>query len=247
MRTIVYVDGFNLYYRLLRARPGMKWLNPLALAGEVLGDKHDITQTRYFTARVTGRLDPTAPKRQHAYLKALSTVPGIQIHYGNFLATKTWAGLVPPDLDPSKPGARAPFMPWPAVVRVFKTEEKGSDVNLATHLLVDAYADIFDTAAVITNDTDLAEPLRHVAKVMGKPVGLLTPVAKPAHDLQRSVTFVRHIREQHLRAAQFPDRVTVAGEVAAERPPEWSSHPTPPSAPGSPSAPRAAAAGSGSL
>ena len=39
--------------------------------------------------------------------------------------------------------------------RVIKTEGKGSDANLATHLLNDTHMDRFDVAVVISNDSDL--------------------------------------------------------------------------------------------
>jgi hypothetical protein len=95
MRTTVYIDGFNLYYRLLKARPPIKWVNPLALVQRIL-PKNEITKVRYFTARVSGRLDPDAPLRQQLYLDALSTIPEIHIHYGSFLEKLKYAGLVLP-------------------------------------------------------------------------------------------------------------------------------------------------------
>ena len=56
-RTIIYIDGFNLYYRLLKERPAFKWLNLLALVKSVLDPDNDIVKVRYFTARVSGRHD----------------------------------------------------------------------------------------------------------------------------------------------------------------------------------------------
>jgi hypothetical protein len=61
------------------------------------------------------------------------------------------------------------------LVWVDKTEEKGSDVNLASHLLRDAYGRRFEVAVLVTNDSDLAEPVRIVAQEIGLPVGLLNP------------------------------------------------------------------------
>lgn len=221
MDTIVYVDGFNLYYRLLKPAPSRKWLNLLELARQVLSPANNVIKVRYFTARVSGQRDPTAPVHQNAYLKALGTLPEIEIHYGNFLVTKTWAGLVPPDLDPAKPNAKPPFMPWPNVVRVYKTEEKGSDVNLGAHLLNDAFHNRFAVAAVITNDTDLVEPIRIATAEIGKTVGLLTPVPQPSASLKRHAAFCHHIRDQHLAAAQFPDPVIGKNGVPIPRPHDW--------------------------
>ncbi|WP_152015507.1 MULTISPECIES: NYN domain-containing protein [unclassified Bosea (in: a-proteobacteria)] len=225
MRTIVYVDGFNLYYRLLKDQPQFKWLNLCELAKQVLSPKNQIIKVRYFTARVSGRFDPTTPARQQAYLSALSTIPEIESHFGNFLVSKTWAGIVHPDLDPAKPNAKPPFLPWPNVVRVHKTEEKGSDVNLASHLLSDAYNDRFDVAAIITNDTDLVEPIRLVRSEVGKTIGLLTPVPKPSASLAREAHFCHHITNNHLSNSQFPDFLNLPGGKVVNRPPEWAAAP----------------------
>ena len=68
MRTIIYVDGFNLYYRLLEKRPALKWLNIKALAEKLLRPANVVTGVRYYTAHISGRTDPTAPARQQLYL-----------------------------------------------------------------------------------------------------------------------------------------------------------------------------------
>jgi hypothetical protein len=142
MLTNVYIDGFNLYYRLLKENPNLKWLDLKALASQLLQPQNQIQFIRYYTARISGRFDPSAPARQQVYLDALQTVPEITIHLGNFLVTKPWAGLVhPPQL---RGGNVPPFAPpYPVVVKVWKTEEKGSDVNLASHLIHDACQEIF--------------------------------------------------------------------------------------------------------
>jgi hypothetical protein len=108
--------------------------------------------------------------------------------------------------------------PFPVVAKVWKTEEKGSDVNLASHLIRDACEGNFDVAAVLSNDTDLLEPIRIVTEELGLTVGLLCPVPKPAADLAKGASFVRHIRVQQLSAAQFPD--TVPG-TSFMRPATW--------------------------
>jgi hypothetical protein len=217
MRTNVYVDGFNLYYRLLKASPHLKWLNLKALAVEVLQPQNQIQAVRYYTARVSGRFDPTAPARQQLYLDALQTIPEISIHMGNFLVTKPWAGMVHP---PQFRGGTVPICasPFPDVVKVWKTEEKGSDVNLGTHLVRDACRGDFEAAAVLSNDTDLIEPIRIVTQEIGLPVGLLCPVSQPAAGLVGVASFLRHIRTQHLLVSQFPDFVPGPN---VQRPTSW--------------------------
>lgn len=83
-RTFVYVDGFNLYYRALKGTPH-KWLDILALVRNLLDADNDIQKIRYFTAPVSGKLDPGQPVRQDTYLRALRTLPCVEVHFGNFL------------------------------------------------------------------------------------------------------------------------------------------------------------------
>ena len=70
----------------------------------------------------------------------------------------------------------------PRTVEVIKTQEKGSDVNLATFLLLDAFRQESDIAVVISNDSDLKEPIRVLIEELGVPVGLVNP--HPAKDAQ---------------------------------------------------------------
>src|SRR5271165_817476 len=218
MRTIVYVDGFNLYFRLLQKRPALKWLNIKTLAERVLNPTNQITAVRYYTARVSGRLDPHGPGRQQVYLDALATVPEISVHMGMFLSSEKFAGLVhPPEF---RPVASLP-RPWPDVVKVLKVEEKGSDVNLASHLLLDAFQGNFDVAAVLSNDSDLVEPIRIVTKVLGKPVGLLSPVSNPTLELKNVASFIRRISVSDLAGSQFPDSIVRADGSTVNKPTTW--------------------------
>ena len=221
MRTTVYIDGFNLYYRLLRERPAIKWVNPLLLARRVVGPKNQITKVRYFTARVSGRLDSDAPHRQQLYLDALGTIPELEIHFGSFLETRKYAGLVKPALDKTSRDNRMPLLPWPDVAHVWKTEEKGSDVNIATYLLLDAFQNGYDVAAVLSNDSDLVEPIRLTNSVLGKPVGLLSPVKNPQKALREAAAFLRHVKSADVAASQFPDSVTLANGAVVRKHPTW--------------------------
>lgn len=220
MRTIVYIDGFNLYYRLLEKRPDLKWVNPKVLAEQALQPQNQVIQVRYFTARVSGRVDPTAPGRQQIYLNALATVPEIKIHQGTFLASKKFAGLVhPPQFRPDLPAPLA--QPWPNVVKIHKTEEKGSDVNIASYLLLDAFRNSFDVAAVLSADSDLIEPIRIATQELGKVVGLLAPVNNPNPQLIAAASFVRHLGMNHVSAAQFANPLSLTDGSQLHKPATW--------------------------
>ncbi len=87
-------------------------------------------------------------------------------------------------------------------------EEKGSDVNLAAHLLNDAWKSSFEAAAVISNDTDLVSPIQMVTIERGKPVFVVCPGKwQMAPDLERVASFKRHIHRPMLANSQFPDPI----------------------------------------
>ena len=92
-RTTIYVDGFNLYYRAVRNTPH-KWLNLMALFRDVLRPTNNITKIRYFTAMVSGKTDQGMPQRQQTYLRALATIPELEVHKGRFLVSQKWAAGV---------------------------------------------------------------------------------------------------------------------------------------------------------
>jgi uncharacterized LabA/DUF88 family protein len=192
-KTYVYVDGFNLYYGCLKRTP-YKWLNLAALAQALL-PSDSVEAIKYFTARVSARpQNPSAPIDQQVYLRALRTVPNLEIIFGHFLTHS-----VPMVLTGVMPAQRV----W-----VDKTEEKGSDVNLAAHLVRDAFQKRFEVAALVTNDSDLAEPVRIVTKELGMPVGILNPHEHHSVTLKLLATFIKRIRQSHLIASQFPPGLT---------------------------------------
>lgn len=194
MKTFVYIDGFNLYYRSLK-RTSYKWLNLETLCGLLL-PKAQIERINYYTARVTARPhDPGQPTRQNTYLRALQTLSKVTIIEGTFLTKPV---TLPLESDPTQ------------FATVIKTEEKGSDVNLATHLIHDGHAGKYEQAVVITNDSDLAEPIRIVRDELKLPIGILYPSKYLNPQLQRSVTphFTKSIRQGVLQASQFPNNLT---------------------------------------
>jgi uncharacterized LabA/DUF88 family protein len=220
MRTVVYIDGFNLYYRMLKARPSMKWLNPLLLTREMLNAEHDVTRVNYYIARVSSRAhDPHAPARQAVYLNALGTVPEIAVHEGSFMISEPWMPLAQP--PQAKPSDYQWNQPAPNVVRVVKSEEKGSDVNLGVHLVRDAFIDAFDVAIVITNDSDLVEAIRIAIHEAGKRVGLFVPVKYPTQSLINVASFYLHIRPGHLAKSQFPSAIQLENGGTISKPETW--------------------------
>ncbi len=124
-KTIIYVDGFNLYYGCLK-NSLYKWLDLKKLFTELLDDSHEIVTIKYFTAHISSRQgNHDSMIRQKIYLKAIeSFTPELKIYHGHYLTHSIKAKVATPP---------------PEFIRVYKTEEKGSDVNIALHILNDAW------------------------------------------------------------------------------------------------------------
>jgi len=216
MKTVAYVDGFNLYYCALK-NTGHKWLNLHALCEAALPKACKIVAINYYTARVSSRRNIASPKDQNSYLKALETLPNLHIHLGNFQVTNKSMFLVKP-IEFMPPGATP--HPVPDFIRVIKTEEKGSDVNLGAHLVRDVFTGLFEHAALITNDTDLKEPLRIVTQEAKFPLTLLTPVVHPSGDLKKLANHVRNL-QPYLGVSQFPNPVIGPGGQPIFKRSDW--------------------------
>src|ERR1700716_3443675 len=93
----------------------------------------------------------------------------------------------------------------PPIIEVIKTEEKGSDVNLATHLLLDGCRKACRAAVVISNDSDLKEPVELAQSELGLKVGIINP--HPAAHRSRALrpTFFKQVRTHDLKLCQFPE------------------------------------------
>ena len=214
MSTNFYIDGFNLYYGSLKTRyPQYRWLDIQALC-ENLAPNQRVNRVRYFTALVKNEAnDDQVELRQQTYLRALATLPKVEIHYGKFETRRRRMPLWEPVRN-----VNAPQMVW-----VSRTEEKRSDVNLATYLLIDACYDDFDEAVVISNDSDLVEPIKAVRERFHKRIGVVNPnvAHRRSPDLQNAGSWAfPTIYGRYFRDSQLPDRIADGGG-AFGKPPRW--------------------------
>lgn len=218
VRTNVYVDGFNLYHGLRdlasgqSESPSWKWLDLMALSQRLV-PADEVNLIRYFTARLNSfGNSPERLQRQQTYIRALQSRPRLEVHLGKFSAQQRWMPLVQPPGPKSRRLARLlgirirTHRDGNATIKVWRLEERGSDVNLAAHLLMDAMRGDFDKAVVISNDTDLCEPIRIVATDFGLPVVVVNPRGHrhQAKELQRIATDKRNLRLQAVIASQLP-------------------------------------------
>ena len=197
MITNLYIDGFNLYYRALKDTP-FRWLDLWRLA-ETLFPQDAIHRVCYFTARLDARPgNLTQPQRQQAYLRALAAMPGFDAYYGVFRSGVKRRPLAEP----------TPGLPTHVLVR--DSEEKGSDVNLATRLLVDGFNGEYEQAVVVSNDADFAGAMRYVRDDLGLRVTLVNPDSRNTSptELANAATYVKRLWKSHLKRSQLPYTLT---------------------------------------
>ena len=101
-----------------------------------------------------------------------------------------------------------------------KTEEKGTDVNIATYLMLDAVNKECEMAVILTNDSDLATPVQIIRSQFGLQVGIFNPHRNRSWPLVRAANFYRPIRRGPLGASQFPPQLS-DGQGIITKPPTW--------------------------
>ena len=200
-RIVAYIDGFNLYFGL--REKGWKryyWLDVWQLSENLIRKGH-LVGVKYFTACVRG--DPPKEARQQALLGALHTHrPSLEVIYGHYLH-KNW--------QCRKCGAV-----WRS------SEEKKTDVNIATQLLSDAFRDRFDTAFVISGDSDIAPPIELIrADMPNKNVIVAFPPNRFSAELQRVAASSFHINQKAIRTALLPNPVIKPNGTELWKPLEW--------------------------
>jgi uncharacterized LabA/DUF88 family protein len=214
-RTFVYIDGFNFYYGCYRDRARPQWAKYKWLDWEKFCDalfpKDNVLQIKYYTAMVDNRPpDNHQNDRQKIYLAAMSQQSRVKISYGRFLSQVTWM-----------PCCNANGKCWGKTVRVLKTEEKGTDVNLAVDLLHDGSKDAYDYAMVISNDSDLVAAIKIVRSEYGKKIGLVNPhPSRPSVQLTAHADLHFKITEKLMIQSQLPDAIQVGGNII-HRPLDW--------------------------
>lgn len=245
MKVGAYIDGLNLYYggrsRFGRDASGWRWLDVRQLAERLIAQRHDwtnrgavIERVVYCTAFVDRAISPQGWKRQTRYVAALRQNGSIDhLEKGRFVA-RVRRGLLATADASGRPVITESA--WPVMVQdrqgqpvhgarfmvsYSHYEEKGSDVNVATHLLLDILDNHVDAVIVISNDSDLMLPIQSARRRV--PVGIVNPsrgqlaggLRGSPHDGVGGHWWYK-LTARDFRACQLPD--TVGSSV---RPSGW--------------------------
>jgi len=175
--------------------------------------------------------------RQSIYLRAIRTNPKIEVQFGHFKSTAKWkafsksksqpAKLIRPELRPAETfdemwsNAMADLKGDMPLANVRIEQEKGTDVNLAAHLVNDAAHKACTKFLIISNDSDLAGAI-HVARLSVPSIGILNPRGdSPSPYLKKSAAFELHLRTDILEKCQMDQTVFDQKGRAISRPKKW--------------------------
>ena len=202
-RVISYVDGFNLYFGF-REKGWKKyyWLDLAAMSQALLKPQQVLKHCHYFTARIRNSNHNQNAARQTLWLDALATRNDISCHYGHYL--------------PKRQRCKKCFATW------ISHEEKMTDVNIASQLLVDAYEDRYDTALIVSGDSDLTTPVQLIRqRFPNKRLIIAFPPARQSNQLKKVAHGYINIGADSLRQNLLPDEIKSATGFVLKRPAGW--------------------------
>jgi uncharacterized LabA/DUF88 family protein len=204
-RVSSYIDGFNLYYGLREA--GLRrfyWLDVVELSRNLLKSGQKLATVHYFTSRVSGGSPSRerSRRRQKTLLEAYETLPNCDIHYGHYLQKQMTCRS--------------------CKAQIQMHEEKRTDVNIAVELLAGAFGNEYDTAIVVSGDSDLAPAIEKVKLVLPeKRVLVAFPPRRSAATLKNAAHGNFQISRQAIRKSQLPEQIQKPDGTILLKPKAW--------------------------
>jgi len=199
-RVAIYIDGFNFYHAIMRDRNlrPYRWVDFDALGRSILSSKESLERVYFFTAFYPGRPDKEA--RHKVFLRAQRTKQ-VEVVLGTFRRKEKYCKS--------------------CKITSIGYEEKESDVNIAVHVVRDAFRDVYDTAMLLSNDSDLIPAIRAVKEDFpNKTVKMLFPPGGASNSLKLEADSYMRLKLKHVRDNQFPNSIA-AGNATIEKPREW--------------------------
>lgn len=198
-RVMVYIDGFNLYFGMTENWKDVKWLDVTKLSRGLLKTSQELVGVKYFTSRVSN--NHGKQKRQNTYLEALEVLE-VEIVYGTYQANN----------EECKRCGNVWSSP----------KEKMTDVNIATHLIIDAKDDRYDTALLISGDSDLVPPIKAVHQHYPlKKVIVGFPPNRQSLNVQKAAKGFFVIGRKKLIDSQLPAEIQKPDGYILRKPAEW--------------------------
>ena len=200
-RTIVYIDGFNLYFGLIdQGWKRFLWLNLVDFSKSIIPKTNKFIKIKYFTSIVKGNEDKV--KRQKLFIRANESLKNISFYYGQY-KNKDWKCNNCHHINKSP-------------------TEKKTDVNIATHMLIDAFQDNFDTAVLISGDSDLSPPITAITKLFPEKFIIVAfPPKRITIDLKKVASSYINIFKKNFSRNQLPSKIKLKNGKFIYKPSKW--------------------------
>ena len=211
-RVTFYVDGFNFYFGLKRARKIDKgwhhlyWTDMVKLFESFLGENQKLEKVIYFTA---SPLSPQKNSRQSAFLNANKLINGdkFEVVRGKYMEKHITCPYCKGD--------------------IIRPEEKKTDVNISIRMIADCVLNRTDTIALVSADSDLVPPLEFIQNYYPeKSIKVYFPPSNYSDDLKdnllhhRSKPILLIRNKRRFLNAVMPDIVSL-GNKAYSIPEKW--------------------------
>ncbi len=200
-KVITYIDGFNLYFGL-KDKYGRKyyWLDLYKLSCRLLKKGQELISVKYFTSRIENPEDKR--KRQNKYLEALKAKDNIQIYFGKYHTN---------------------HIKCPKCQSIINLpSEKETDVNIAVEILTDAVNDNYDTALIISGDSDLVPAIRRAKELFPtKRFISVFPPKRSSFELRYISDGYFTISENNIRNSQLEHSFLIKDGLLITKPNEW--------------------------
>lgn len=192
--AIFYIDGFNLYFSLkLNNWKKYYWLDVVSLCSQFLFPGHYLSKVKYFTAPV--RMPKDKVLRQNTYFRALETLNFLEIIYGKYQYNEIVCNNCRQSISVPK--------------------EKKTDVNIASHMIIDAVKEKSDVQYLLSGDSDLVPPIELIKRnYSDRQIFLLCPpqvrrpdnstIIRMSDELIKICDNHRYIREENIAKSLLP-------------------------------------------
>ncbi len=190
-RVCFLIDGLNLYHALkVPEHRAYRWINPEKLVYNFLKKGEDVSEIHYFSAFPHWGWSDAREMIQ--YLKRIEHLPSEDffLHLGKFRKRRRQCMATCREL-------------------YISFEEKETDVNIAVKLFELAVRNKFDTAVLISGDSDLLSGIKTVKNLFPqKKVGIIIPPKRKADVLKDSADFAMKMKTIHVMSSQFEESKT---------------------------------------
>ncbi len=199
-RIAFFIDSFNMYHALRGKKYRQyKWLDYSRLCQCYVKKRDTITSIQFFTAYIPYSTEKLI--RQRKLVRALEN-KGVEIVQGVYKKKNRYCRM-----------CHEVYETW---------EEKQTDVNIAIELFRNAVQDKYDTALIMTGDSDLIPAIHAVKESFPeKTIGVIIPIARGSKYLKKEADFYMKMTERHLSTSQFPDKVELANGRVIQKPDKW--------------------------